>query len=85
MELHNMSPTKVTKVTLPDGSIVPVIHAKAAKMTPESERLRKSAEKAGANAAAKALAKGLSITIMKDGKLIRINPDKSEEVIGVQA
>ena len=80
-----MSPTKVTKVTLPDGSIGPVIHSKAAKMTPESERLRNSAEKAGANAAAKALAKGLSITIMKDGKLIRINPDKSEEVIGVQA
>ena len=80
-----MSPAKVTQVTLPDGSIVPVIPAKTAKMTPESERLRKSAEKAGANAAAKALAKGLSITIMKDGKLIRINPDKSEEVIGVQA
>ena len=80
-----MSPAKVTQVTLPDGSIVPVIPAKTAKMTPESERLRKSAEKAGANAAAKALAKGLSITIMKDSKLIRINPDNSEEIIDVQA
>ena len=80
-----MSPAKVTQVTLPDGSIVPVIPAKTVKMTPESERLRKSAEKAGANAAAKALAKGLSITIMRDGKLIRINPDNSEEIIGVQA
>ena len=80
-----MSPAKVTKVTLPDGKTVPVIPATAAKMTPESERLRKSAEKAGSKAAEKALANGLSITIMKDGKLIRINPDKSEEIIGVQA
>lgn len=80
-----MSPTKITKVTLPNGVTVPVVPVEFAKETAETKRLRDSAAKAGARAAAKALDSGLSVTVMRDGVLLRINPDRSETVIGAQA
>ena len=76
-----MSPTKVTQVTLPNGDVVPVIPAKYAKETPEIKRLRESAARAGDNAIAKALANGIPVTILRDGVLIQINPDRSETVL----
>jgi len=80
-----MSPTKTTQVTLPNGVTIPVVPAEFAKETAETRRLRDSAAKAGARAAAEALAKGIPVTIMRDGVLVRINPDRSETVIGAQA
>ena len=77
-----MSPTKTTQVTLPNGVTVPVIPAKFVKETAETRRLRESAARASANAVAKTLAQGIPVTIMRDGKLIQINPDRTETVIG---
>ncbi len=76
-----MSPTKIKQITLPNGEVVPVVSAEFAKETPETERLRISAAKAGVNAVAKALAKGIPVTVLRDGVLIQINPDRSETVI----
>ena len=76
-----MSPTKTTQITLPNGEIIPVVSAEFAKETAETVRLRTSAAKAGANAVANALAKGIPVTIMRDGALIQINPDRTETVI----
>ncbi|MBQ7208188.1 MAG: hypothetical protein IJS01_10365 [Lentisphaeria bacterium] len=80
-----MSPAKTAQVTLPNGVTVPVVPAEFARETAETRRLRDSAAKAGARAAAEALAKGIPVTIMRDGVLVRINPDRSETVIGAQA
>ena len=76
-----MSPTKTTQNTLPNGEVVPVVSAEFAKETAETVRLRTSAAKAGANAVANALAKGIPVTIMRDRALIQINPDRTETVI----
>ena len=78
-----MSPTKTTQITLPNGEIIPVVSAEFAKETAETVRLRASAAKAGTNAIANALAKGIPVTIMRDGALIQINPDRTETVIEV--
>ena len=78
-----MSPIKTTQITLPNGEIIPVVSAEFAKETAETVRLRTSAAKAGANAVANALAKGIPVTIMRDGALIQINPDRTETVIEV--
>ena len=78
-----MSPTKTTQITLPNGEIIPVVSAEFAKETAETVRLRASAAKAGTNAVANALAKGIPVTIMRDGALIQINPDRTETVIEV--
>ena len=79
-----MSPTKVTQGTLPNGDVVPVIPVERVRETAEMKRLRDSAERAGAEAAAQALAQGIPITIMRDGVLIQINPDRTETVIEEQ-
>ena len=76
-----MSPTKIKQITLPNGDTVPVVSAEFAKETAETERLRASAAKAGVNAVAKALAEGIPVTVLRDGVLIQINPDRSETVI----
>ena len=76
-----MSSTDTTQGTLPNGETVPVVSAEFAKETPETKRLRVSAAKAGANAVAQSLAKGIPVTILRDGKLIQINPDRSETVL----
>lgn len=76
-----MSPTAIKQITLPNGEVVPVVSAEFARETPETKRLRTSAAKAGANAVTKALAKGIPVTVMRDGILIQINPDRSETVI----
>jgi hypothetical protein len=76
-----MSPTKTTQITLPNGETVPVVSAEFAKETAEIKRLRASAAKAGANAVANALAKGIPVTVMRDGVLIQINPDRTETII----
>ena len=76
-----MSPTTVKQITLPNGDVVPVVSAEFASETPETKRLRTSAAKAGANAVAKALAKGIPVTVMRNGVLIQINPDRSETVL----
>ena len=78
-----MSPTKTTQITLPNGETVPVISAEFANETAETRRLRISAAKAGSNAVANALAKGIPVTIMRDGTLIQINPDRTETIIEV--
>ncbi len=78
-----MSPTKTTPITLPNGEVIPGVSAEFAKETAETARLRTSAAKAGANAVANALAKGIPVTIMRDGALIQINPDRTETVIEV--
>ena len=77
-----MTTTKITKVTLPNGVTVPVIPVEFVKETAETRRLRESAARAGANAFARTLAQGIPVTIMRDGKLIQINPDRTETVIG---
>ena len=76
-----MSPTKTTQITLPNGEVVPVVSAEFAKETAETVRLRTSAAKAGANAVANALAKGIPVTIMRNGALIQINPDRTETIV----
>ena len=76
-----MSPTTVKQITLPNGDVVPVVSAEFARETPETKRLRTSAAKAGANAVAKALAKGIPVTVMRNGVLSQINPDRSETVL----
>ena len=80
-----MSPTAITEVTLPNGDTVPVVPAELARETAETERLRVSARKAGTNAAAKALASGIPVTVVRDGVLIRINPDRTETILEAKA
>ena len=48
---------------------------------PITKRLRASAAKAGAKAVANALAKGIPVTVMRDGVLIQINPDRTETIV----
>ena len=76
-----MSPTKIKQITLPNGDTVPVVSAEFAKETAETKRLRASAAKAGAKAIADALAKGIPVTVMRDGNLIQINPDRTETIV----
>ena len=76
-----MCPTKTTQITLPNGDIIPVIPVENVQETEETKRLRDSAAKAGANAIAKALSKGIPVTIMRDGVMIQINPDRTETVL----
>ena len=76
-----MSPTKTTQITLPNGETVPVVSAEFAKETAETKRLRASAAKASAKAIADALAKGIPVTVMRDGVLIQINPDRTETIV----
>lgn len=76
-----MSPTKTTQVTLPNGETVPVISVEFAKETEETKRLRASAAKASANAVAAALDKGIPVTVMRNGVMIQINPDRSETIL----
>ena len=76
-----MSPTKTTQITLPNGETVPVVSAEFAKETAEIKRLRASAARASANAVANALAKGIPVTVMRDGVLIQINPDRTETIV----
>ena len=76
-----MSPTKTTQITLPNGETVPIVSAEFAKETAEIKRLRASAARASANAVANALAKGIPVTVMRDGVLIQINPDRTETII----
>ena len=76
-----MSPTKTTQITLPNGETVPVVSAEFAKETAEIKRLRASAARASANAVANALAKGIPVTVIRDGVLIQINPDRTETII----
>ena len=80
-----MSPTNTTQVTLPNGETVPVISAEFAKETAETKRLRTSAAKASANAVSTALAKGIPVTVMRNGTLIQINPDRSESIVKVSS
>lgn len=77
----SMSPTKTTQITLPNGEVVPVYPAESVLETEETKRLRESAAKAGANAIKKALSKGIPVTIMRDGVMIQINPDRTETVL----
>ena len=76
-----MSPTKTTQLTLPNGETVPVVSVKFAKETAETKRLRASAAKASANAVSAALDKGIPVTIMRNGTLIQINPDRTETIV----
>lgn len=76
-----MSPTKITEVTLPNGKKVPVHPAASAPESPETRSLRASAARAGANAVAYALAHNVPVTVMKNGRLIRINPDRTETLL----
>ena len=79
-----MSPTKITEVTLPNGEKVPVRPVSMAPESSETLSLHSSAARAGAKAAAYALEHNVPITVMKDGKLIRINPDHTETVLEAQ-
>jgi len=47
----------------------------------EAKMLAEAAKAASREAVAKAFAAGLSITVAKDGKLVRIAPDGTETVI----
>ena len=76
-----MSPTKTTRVTLPNGDVVPVVSVEYGQESAEVKRLRASAAKAGAKAAAQTLAEGIPITVMRDGVLIQINPDHTETAV----
>ena len=76
-----MSPAQTKQVTLPNGDVVPVVPVEYARETAATKRLRASAAKAGAQAAAQALAKGIPVTVMRDGVLIQINPDRTETAI----
>ena len=76
-----MSPAKTTQITLPNGEVVPVYPVESVQETEETKRLRESAERAGANAIAKAFSKGIPVTIMRDGVMIQINPDRTETVL----
>ena len=80
-EVLIVSPTKVTEVTLPNGEKVPVHSAASAPESPETETLRASAARAGAQAVAYALDHNVPVTVMKDGRLVKINPDRTETVI----
>ena len=76
-----MSPTKRTHITLTNGEVVPVIASEFAATDAETERLRISAAKAGANAVAKSLEQGVPVTVVKNGNIVRINPDLTEEIL----
>ena len=70
-------------VTLPDGKEIPVSVIKSdAELSPEAASLQKSAEKASKNAVETAFSKGLSVTVGRDGKILRLYPDGREEIVG---
>ncbi len=51
-------------------------------LTGEAKMLAEAAKAASREAVAKAFAAGLSILVGKDGKLVRIDPDGTETVLG---
>ena len=70
-------------MTLPDGKVIPVFPFESGKATSsEAAALQKSAERASKNAVQAAFAKGLPVTVGRDGKIIRLYPDGREEIIG---
>ena len=70
-------------MTLPDGKVIPIFPFESGK-TPsrEAAALQKSAERASKNAVRAAFAKGLPVTIGRNGKILRLYPDGHEEIIG---
>ena len=73
-------------MTLPDGKVIPVFPFQAGtELSPEAAALQKSAERASKNAVQAAFAKGLPVTIGRDGKILRLYPDGHEEIVGEYA
>lgn len=61
---------------------MPITYRFNTKLTPEEQKLADCAKEASRKAVQAAFAAGLSITIGRDGKLIRVDPDGTETIIG---
>lgn len=78
-----MKTTNTKKVTLPNGEVIPVIFSAESEHSAGTLLLRKVAAKAGARAVQEAFSHGVSVTVAKNGKIVKIHPDGTESIIGV--
>ena len=78
-----MKTIKTKNVTLPDGKVIPVIPSDESEPSATTLLLRKVAARAGARAVQEAFPRGVSVTVARNGKLIEIHPDGTENIIGV--
>ena len=78
-----MKTTNTKKVTLPNGEVIPVIFSAESEHSAGMLLLRKVAAKAGARAVQEAFSRGVSVTVAKNGKIVKIHPDGTESIIGV--
>lgn len=78
-----MKTTNTKKVTLPNGEVIPVIFSAESEHSAGTLLLRKVAAKAGTRAVQEAFSHGVSVTVAKNGKIVKIHPDGTESIIGV--
>lgn len=78
-----MKTTNTKKVTLPNGEVIPVIFSAESEHSAGTLLLRKVAAQAGARAVQEAFSHGVSVTVAKNGKIVKIHPDGTESIIGI--
>ena len=77
-----MTQKHITHMKMPDGTLVPVKYLTEESEQPEYvRRLAKSAREASRNAIKRLLSKGIPAYYVKDGNLVRLNPDGHEDII----
>lgn len=70
------------KITLADGTVLPVITPDKAEETDISKALKQVASAMGKEAVEEAFKLGLPVTVGKGDKIIRLYPDGHEEIVG---
>ena len=77
-----MTEERITHIKMVNGSIAPVEYITEESMQPEYvRRLAKSAREASRVAIKRLMKAGVPAYYMKDGNLVRLNPDGYEEII----
>ncbi len=77
-----MTEERITHIKMANGSIAPVEYLTEESQQPEYvRRLAKSAREASRAAIKRLLKAGILAYYLKDGNLVRLNPDGREEII----
>ena len=77
-----MTEERITHIRMADGTLAPVEYLTEEAQQPEYvRRLTKSAREASRAAIKRLLDKGIPAYYLKDGNLVRLNPDGHEEII----
>lgn len=70
------------QITLTNGHVIKVVKANSSHQDEESIAVAAAAAKAGSNAVKEAFAQGKPVTVGRNGNIIRLYPNGTEEIIG---